>query len=270
MRISIKDPVAFWLMVLLFTIFAGLCLWVDPQQFKRSTPGLFSPLVLKFAAFGMLGQVFAVWSQAIATATKNPNNLKWESVSGFLLLQIIGGLLAWWSQMESVFVSMVIAFFGSCYIAVAKLKRADQSKPRIGPPLYVQLGFVWLGLPVIFVALLKLVTMWWAGSDPAPWAGTATLIVGPLMFFQVRAIFYIAISAVREKDNISGFSLVAQFLLLTLQFSGTILSIHAENIFLGYAMALSLVSSVITISTLLLKRFRWGGLQRQITFIVAK
>lgn len=262
MRISIKDPVAFWLMALLFVVFVTLCLLVDPQQVKQFIPALFSPLVLKLAAIGMLGQVFAVWSQAIATATKNPNNLKWESVTGFLLLQVIGGLLAWWSQMESVFVSMVISFFGSCYITVAKLKRTDQSKPAIGPPVYVQLGFVWLGLPIIFLALLKLVTLWWAGSDPAPWAGTATLIVGPLMFFQVRAIFYIAISSVREMNNISGFSLLAQLLLLTLQFSGAILSIHAENIFLGYAMVLSLISSVTTVSTLIVKRFRWGGLER--------
>ena len=270
MRTLIKDPVAFWLMVVLFAVFVALCLLLDPQHLMRSIPVLFSPLILKLAAYGMLAQIFAVWSQAIATATKNPNNLKWESVNGFLLLQFIGGLLAWWSQMESVFVSMVIAFFGSCYIAVAKLKRTDQSKAKIGPPLYVQLGFVWFGLPAIFIALLKLVTIWWAGTDPVSWAGTATMIVGPLMFFQVRAIWYIAISAVREKDNISGFSLLGQFLLLTLQFSGTILSIHAENVFLGYAMALSLVSTVITISTLLIKRYRWGGLLRPTAYLSAE
>lgn len=250
-------------MVILFTVFALLCAFLDPQTLKDMFPALFSQTFLKFAAYGMLGQVFAIWMQAVATATKNPNNLKWQTVNSFLMLQVIGALLAWWSQMESVFVSMVISFFGSCYIATAKLKRSDASQKKVGPPVFIQLAFVWLGLPIIFIALRSLVAFWWTTSEPAAWAGTATLIVGPLMFFQIRAIWYIAISAVREQVNISGFSLLGQFLLLTLQFSGTFLSIQAENMFLGSAMALSFISTVITISTLLLKRFQWGGLQRQ-------
>jgi hypothetical protein len=250
-------------MVTLFVIFAALCWLLDPLDIKQLFPAAFSPIVIKFAEYGMMAQFFAVGSQAVATATNNPNNIKWESVSGFLLLQFVGGLLAWWSQMESVFVSMVITFFGSCYIAVAKLKRTNPTQPRIGPSSFVQLGFVWLGLPVIYIVLLKLVTIWWTGIEPAPWAGTATLVVGPLMFFQVRAIWYIAISVAREKENISGFSFLSQLMLLTLQLSGTILSINAENVFLGYAMALSVVSTVITIFILILKRHQWGGVKRQ-------
>ena len=262
MRILSKDPVALAIMAALLVAYALLCLLLDPLMIKRLAPAAFSPWVIKLTEIGMMAQFFAVWSQAIATATSNPNNIKWESVNSFLLLQFVGGLLAWWSQMESVFVSMVMTFFGSCFVAWAKLKRTDQTSPAIGPSPKVQIAFVWIGLPVIYLILLQLVTQWWSGSEPASWAATATLVVGPLMFFQVRAIWYIAISALREMDNISGFSMMGQYLLLTLQISGTILSISAENVFLGYAMALSAVSTVITISTLLVKRYRWRGVHR--------
>ncbi|MEP1209533.1 MAG: hypothetical protein ABJM29_01690 [Rhizobiaceae bacterium] len=265
MRLSIKDPSALAIMVALLIAYATLCLFVDPLLFKRLAPAAFSPWVIRLTEFGMMAQFFAVWSQAVATATANPSNIKWQSVNSFLLLQLVGGLLAWWSHLESVFVSMVMTFFGSCFIAWAKLKRQDQTSPAIGPSPKVQLGFVWIGLPIIYLILLELVSDWWAGSQPADWAATATLIVGPLMFFQIRAIWYIAISALREKDDISGFSMMGQYLLLTLQVSGTILSINAENIFLGYAMALSVVSTIITICTLLLKRYRWRGVQRPAT-----
>lgn len=261
MRISIKDPSAFGLMSVLLVIYGALCVFLDPLQIKQFAPSAFSPWIIKATEIGMMTQFFAVWSQGVSTATQNPNNIKWQSVQSFLLLQIVGGLLAWFSNLESIFVSMVVAFFGSCYVGWAKFKRKDHTSPGIGPSAKVQLGFVWFGLPIIYLALLEIVTRLWAGSEPSVWATTATLVVGPLMFFQVRAIWYIAISAFRENDNISGFSMTGQYLLLTLQVSGTILSINAENVFLGYAMALSVVSTVITISTLFVKRYLWGGVE---------
>lgn len=254
-----NDPSVFGLLFLLAAVF-GLSVWLVPTAFWiDALPFLENTTLQWLARYGMLSQPFAVWWTAVATATRNPRVAPWPMIKGFAILQSAGLVLAWLSQIDDMVVSMATALAGTIYMWRVKAVRGENHRASpLGWRYETQLVTVLVGIVATFVLLQPLVQYTYVPTLEY-YEVMLRVALGPVMFWQIRAIWHMTVRAFREVCDLRSYTLANQLLYATLQASGFVLSVSAGDRFLAYAMLISLPGVFLTYGIAKVKEVRWGG-----------